>query len=160
MTLGADFRKLLFRCRVVNLEAFNHDRQSLPVPHTGPPMDSSDKPFLPKTWLGKFGCAFRGTWVGVVHYGLGSFAIHIPVMAAVLGIARWKGVSWSDWYVLMLCITVVLTTEMINSAIEALSQAITEDFHPKIRDALDIASGAVLVASTGAAAIGLWILFG
>jgi diacylglycerol kinase len=47
---------------------------------------------------------------------------------------------------------------MFNSAFEKLARAITNDHDPEIRDALDIASGAVLLASLGAAAVGAMIL--
>lgn len=55
---------------------------------------------------------------------------------------------------------IVLAVEMFNSSIEALARAVTEDFNPHIRDALDIASGAVFVAVLGAATVGLLILLG
>jgi diacylglycerol kinase (ATP) len=49
----------------------------------------------------------------------------------------------------------VLTAEMFNSALEALARAITEHSDPLIGQALDIGSAAVLIASAGAAAVGL-----
>lgn len=120
---------------------------------------SSDAPdFKPKTWFAKFACAFRGVWVGVASYGLASFTVHLPVMAAVLVLGIVREVTWTEWYLLLVCITVVLAAEMFNSSIEALSQAITEDYDPFIRDALDVASGAVFVTVIGAAAVGILIL--
>lgn len=123
-------------------------------------MSSEEETFKPTTWLGKFACAFRGVFVGVRDYGLSSYAVHLPVMLGVLAMGCWVGVSWPEWYLLLVCITIVLAAEMMNSAIEALSHAITEEFNPHIRDALDIASGAVFVAVIGAATVGLLILFG
>jgi diacylglycerol kinase len=52
----------------------------------------------------------------------------------------------------------LLFAELFNSAIEHLAQAITADHDDHLRDALDISSGAVLVASLGAAAVGVAIL--
>ncbi len=123
-------------------------------------MAELEEAFLPKTWLAKFGCAFRGVWVGIGAYGAASFAIHIPVMAGVLALACWLGVSWPEWYILIVCITIVLAAEMFNSSIEALAKAVTKEYDPHIRDALDIASGAVFTAVIGAATVGLLILFG
>ena len=51
----------------------------------------------------------------------------------------------------------VLAAEMFNSALESLARAITDRPHPLVRDALDIASAAVLVTALGAAAVGLLI---
>lgn len=58
---------------------------------------------------------------------------------------------------LVLCISVVWMAELMNSAIEALSRAVTLEYDERIRDALDIASGAVLVVSLGSAVIGSMI---
>jgi diacylglycerol kinase len=68
------------------------------------------------------------------------------------------GVSWPEWYILIVCITIVLTAEMFNSSIEALAKAVTKEYDPHIGDALDIASGAVFTAVLGAATVGLLIL--
>ncbi len=114
--------------------------------------------FKPKTWLGKFGCAFRGLWVGV--RGQSSFAIHIPIMIGVLVMGCGVGVSWVEWCLLLLAIALVLAAELCNSALEALSKAVTEEYSEPVRDALDIASAVVFVAAFGAACVGLIILFG
>ncbi|QDV76100.1 diacylglycerol kinase [Botrimarina mediterranea] len=123
-------------------------------------MAEIEKAFLPKTWLGKFGCAFRGVRVGIGAYGAASFAVHLPVMAGVLAFAVWDGVTWPEWYLLIVCITIVLAAEMFNSSIEALAKAVTKEYDPHIRDALDIASGAVFTAVIGAATVGVLILVG
>lgn len=123
-------------------------------------MNAPENDFLPTTWLGKFGCAFRGVRVGIGAYGAASFAVHIPVMVGVLAYACWVGVTWEEWYLLLVCITVVLAAEMFNSSIEALARAVTKEYDPHIRDALDIASGAVFTAVIGAATVGLLVLFG
>lgn len=119
---------------------------------------TEDKPFKPTTWLGKFACAFRGLWVGVL--GQSSFAIHLPVMAGVLAMGCVVGVDWIEWYLLILCISVVIAAELTNSALEVLARAVTEEYNPHVRDALDIASSTVFVTSLGAASIGVMILFG
>lgn len=119
----------------------------------------SDRPdFKPKTWLGKFACAFRGLWVGV--RGQSSFAIHIPIMVGVLVMGCFVSVTWVEWCLLLLAIALVLAAELCNSAFEALAKAVTEEYSEPIRDALDIASAVVFVASFGAASVGLIILFG
>lgn len=106
-------------------------------------------------WRHKFACAFRGLVVGVRNQN--SFAVHIPMTLAVVGLATWLAVSPLEWAILILCITIVCSAELFNSAIEHLAKAITEEQHPEIRNALDVASGAVLMASMGAAVVGLMI---
>lgn len=87
-----------------------------------------------------------------------SFWVHLPVAVAVLIGATLHGVSLTEWAILILCIAMVLAAELFNSALEHLSQAITEEENPHIRDALDVASGAVLVTSIGALAVGCLLL--
>jgi diacylglycerol kinase len=62
-----------------------------------------------------------------------------------------------DWCILLLCITVVLTAEMFNSALESMARAITGESNPYVGRALDIGSAAVLTAAAGAVAIGLLV---
>ncbi len=96
--------------------------------------------------------------------GQNSFYVHFPVTLAVVAMATWLQVSQAEWLALIVCITIVFSAELFNSSIEHLARAITREQHPEIRDALDVASGAVLVAALGAAVVGLavlgWPLFG
>ena len=108
-------------------------------------------------WQRKFGYALRGLAVGV--RGNSSFSVHLVATAAVLALATWLNVSSVEWWVLLLCISMVLTAELLNSSIELIARSITAEEHPQIRDALDVASSAVLVASGGAAIVGLLVLF-
>ena len=104
------------------------------------------------SWLRKFACAFRGIAVGIREQN--SFYVHFPVTAAVLAAAWWLEVSRTEWCLLLLCIAGVVTCELFNSAIEHLAKAITREENPHLRDALDAASGAVLVAAMAAAGVG------
>lgn len=87
--------------------------------------------------------------------GQNSFYVHLPAAVIVLVTALWLKVTSAEWLTLILCITIVLSAELFNSSIEHLARAVTREEHPEVRDALDIASGAVLVASFGAIAVGL-----
>jgi diacylglycerol kinase len=103
-------------------------------------------------WKRKFTCAFRGLYRGT--QGQDSFIIHVPCAIAVLILAAWLAISPTQWALLILSIALVMTTELVNSALEHLVRAIHPQTHPLIGDALDIASGAVLVASCVAMSVG------
>jgi len=107
-------------------------------------------------WRQKFACALRGLAVGV--RGQPSFCVHFPIAIGVVALATWLQVSQAEWLALILCITIVFSAELFNSAIEHLARAITRKENPEIRDALDIASGAVLVVALGAGVVGLQVL--
>ena len=105
-----------------------------------------------RTWRKKFRDAFRGAQQGV--RGQSSFFVHFFSAAVVVAAASVLECVLIEWCVLLLCISIVLTAEMFNSALESLAKAITQKHDPHLGDALDIGSAAVLVASTGAAIVG------
>jgi len=62
-----------------------------------------------------------------------------------------------QWLLVLFCIGLVISLEMINSAIERFCDLVTTDFHPGIKVIKDVAAGAVLVASITSLIIGLII---
>ena len=66
-------------------------------------------------------------------------------------------ISAVEWVLVLLCCGLVLALEMINTAIESLTDLATKDHHPLAKRAKDIAAGAVLVFSTASLVIGLII---
>jgi undecaprenol kinase/diacylglycerol kinase (ATP) len=62
-----------------------------------------------------------------------------------------------QWLLVLFCIGLVISLEMINSAIEIFCDMVTTDFHPGIKIIKDVAAGAVLVAAIASLIIGLII---
>ena len=114
-----------------------------------------DQPPARKGWWDKFGNAFRGLRVGV--QGHSSFFVHFFSTALVVATALAMGMTLVEWAILLVCVTAVLTAEMFNSALESLARAIDKSSNPHLRDALDVASAAVLVCAAGAAVVGALI---
>ena len=112
---------------------------------------------MSRPWKRKFADAFRGLREGV--RGGSSFSAHFAAAAAVFALAAALRLDAASWCILLLCVAGVLAAEMFNSALESLARAITTEEHPHLRDALDIASGAVLTAAFGSIAVG-FVLFG
>ena len=79
----------------------------------------------------------------------------IAVTAIVLGFT--VRLSSFQWLLVLFCIGLVISLEMINSAIEQYCDLVTTDFHPSIKIIKDVAAGAVLVASLMSLVIGLII---
>jgi diacylglycerol kinase len=77
------------------------------------------------------------------------------IAAIVLGIT--VSLSSFQWLLVLFCIGLVISLEMINSAIEKYCDLVTTDFHPGIKTIKDVAAGAVLVASLMSLVIGLII---
>ena len=112
---------------------------------------------MSRTWKTKFANAFRGLREGV--RGGSSFAAHFVVTLAVIVAAALLRMSVAEWCILLLCITGVFAAEFFNTALEAIARAITKETDPNVRDALDIASAAVLTAAIGSVAVGA-VMFG
>lgn len=106
-------------------------------------------------WVRKFYLAGRGVISGI--QGQSSFAVHLPVAVLVIILAAALRCELWQWCVLLLCIGLVLSAELANSAIEELAKGLCNEPNPSVGRALDIASGAVLVASIAAACIGVII---
>lgn len=100
--------------------------------------------------------ALRGVavaWLQERHMKLHSLA------ALIVALMAWiAGVDAISWAVLMLCVGLVVSLELMNSALERLSNRVTMEIDPLIRDAKDMSAAAVLTASIFAAIVGLILL--
>jgi diacylglycerol kinase (ATP) len=65
----------------------------------------------------------------------------------------------AEWCWIILAIAIVWTAEALNTAFEFLADIASPEFHPTIRDAKDVAAGAVLVTAIASAIIGA-VIFG
>ena len=84
--------------------------------------------------------------------------IHALATLGVLGAGFAFGVSRLEWCWLVAAIGAVWASEAMNTALEALADAVAPARHPLVGRAKDAAAGAVLVASLAAGAIGLLVL--
>lgn len=103
-----------------------------------------------------FRCAGRGLWFAGrarnLQIMLGAFVV-IVVLAAICQ------VSATRWAVLLICGSVVLTAEVLNTSIEALADHVQREYDEDIRTTKDLAAGAVLLAAGIAAAVGVIVFW-
>lgn len=66
-------------------------------------------------------------------------------------------ITITEWFIILICIGIVLSLEMINTAIERLVDIVEPDHNPKAGAIKDLAAGAVLVFSVISAIIGIMI---
>jgi diacylglycerol kinase len=99
--------------------------------------------------------AFNGIWVAISTQN--NIRIHFFVASILLITAVYMQISMSDVLVLVLTISLVITAEMINTALEFLSDAVTLESNPLIKNAKDVSAGAVLLSSIFAIIIGFII---
>ena len=126
----------------------------LTPPTTGHPGKEEAPPSLKprRRWQEKFGDAFRGMKLGI--RGHSSFFVHFFFAALVLAAAIVLGCGPLEWGLLLVCIGMVLTAELFNSAVETIFHGLDEATKPRVRGCLDIAAGAVLMASIFATLVG------
>ena len=85
--------------------------------------------------------------------------IHLAAAVAAIGLGLALGLSAVEWAILVLTITLVLSLETLNTAVEATVDRVSLEEHPHAKLAKDAAAGAVLLAAIGAVLVGLF-LFG
>lgn len=103
---------------------------------------------------------FRYALEGVIHVVRTQrhMRFHFFSVVLVLMMGLLFGLDKREMMVLLFTISLVLIAEMFNSAIEAVVDLVTQEYHPLAKFAKDIAAGAVLVATVNAVVVA-WVLF-
>jgi diacylglycerol kinase (ATP) len=128
-----------------------------------PPSAGSDAPIVgtkPFQFTGRvrsFRHALSGIWrmIQCQHNAW----IHAAATLGVLVAGFLLHISTADWCWVVLAISTVWTAEALNTAFEFLADAASPEFHPLVRDAKDVAAGAVLLTAIAAAVIGAIIFW-
>jgi diacylglycerol kinase len=111
-----------------------------------------EQPRPRRSWAFKFHCAFRGIKLGI--RGHSSFFVHFFCAALVIVAALVLHCGVLEWCILLGCIGLVMTAELFNSTVETLFRGLDEATKERVWPCLDIAAGAVLLASIVSAVIG------
>lgn len=109
------------------------------------------------TWRDKFAVAMRGVVLAVRTQN--SFVVHLPLAIVVVTAAVLLRFDVQRLSLIGMLAAFVIVAELFNTALECLARAVTDCENSDVRDALDVASGAVLVASVLATIVGV-TLFG
>ena len=99
-----------------------------------------------------FGFAIRGVWTCLKT----ERNIRIHCLAAVLvGIfGAWLKISVTEWLACLGLFGMIMGLELMNTAVEAVVDLVTEEYRPLAEKAKDVAAGAVLIAAFFAAIMG------
>lgn len=105
---------------------------------------------------------FRVAYNGIVHTFRTQrhMRVHLYVTFIVVLGAMALNMRMREILVLLFMVTFVLVAEMFNSAIEAVVDLVSPNYHPLAKFAKDISAGAVLVTTVMAIIVGLMILMG
>lgn len=84
--------------------------------------------------------------------------LHVGMAFVACLLAYWYSLPALETCILVLTIAMVLTAEMLNTAIEKTLDFLSPDIHEQVRQIKDMAAGAVLIAALGSLLIG-YLLF-
>lgn len=85
--------------------------------------------------------------------------IHAVATVGVVAFSFMFKLSRTEWCWIVLAIAIVWTAEALNTAFEFLADAAAPNFHPAMRDAKDVAAGAVLVTAIAALIIAIIVFW-
>lgn len=108
-----------------------------------------------ETLLQSFKFAFQGLW-----YALNTqrnMRIHFFSATLVMVLGWIMNLPRREFIGVLTAIMVVMVAEMLNTAIEAAVDLYSPDRHELAKIAKDVAAGAVLLAASGAALLGVWV---
>lgn len=113
-------------------------------------------PYKARSRLASFRHAIAGLWY-VLRTQRNAW-IHATATIGVVLLGLWLQIELRDWALLILAILVVWLAEIINTALEAITDLASPEIHPLARVGKDVGAGAVLIASITASIIGLLVL--
>lgn len=99
-----------------------------------------------------FGYALEGIAAGIRKER--NMRIHTAAMILVVFAGTVLGMTAMEWCICLILFGLVLSLELVNTAIEAVVDLVTEERKPLAKLAKDTAAGAVLVSAFMAAVIG------
>ncbi len=102
-----------------------------------------------------FGYAFEGIFAGIRKER--NMKIHCVAVIGVTAAGIVFHISALEWCICLVLFGMIMALELVNTAIEAVVDLVTEEKRPLAKLAKDTAAGAVLIAALMAAAAGLMI---
>ena len=108
-----------------------------------------------QSFLAALANAGQGVWHGIKNERNVQIDAVCAVLTVVLGFAF--QISATQWLAVVICIGLVLALELINTAIEAVVDLASPEYHELARIAKDCAAGACLIASICAFIVGVII---
>ena len=108
-----------------------------------------------KSRLMSFKYAFNG--LRLMLSGNPNFIIQASIAVLVIVFGFVFNISNIEWTILLICISLVLSAEIFNSALEELSDFVSPDKNQKIARIKDLSASAVLLLSIFSAIVGIII---
>jgi hypothetical protein len=108
-----------------------------------------------KKFFRSFKYAFEGIVTGIKEEQ--NMKIHIAIMILVIIFGIILKISKIEWIICITLFGLVISMELINTAVENTVDLITKEKNEQAKNAKDVAAGAVLVSAISSAIIGVII---
>ena len=108
-------------------------------------------------WFQSFKYAFQGMVYLFKTQANARFHLVMAVIVVLAG--TYFNITKTEWITITICIVGVIGFEAINTAIEALCDAVHPAQHPLIKAAKDVGAAAVLLISFGAVICGILVFW-
>jgi len=99
-----------------------------------------------------FGYAFQGIAACIRQER--NMKIHVSAAVLVTAAGTLLRISVPEWIVCLILFGLIISLEMMNTAVESVVDLVTDEYKPLAKRAKDAAAGAVLVSAIMAAVIG------
>ncbi|MCL4360114.1 diacylglycerol kinase family protein [Patescibacteria group bacterium] len=88
-----------------------------------------------------------------------NFRIHLILSACVLAGSVWFGLSRTETVLLIFAVVLGLSAEMVNTALEAMTDLITREWKKEAKIAKDVSAGMMLLTAIGAVVIAVIVFW-
>ena len=130
-------------------------RRGAAAPRPPPALPAPSRPGVGRGLWASFAASFAVAWDGVVETALHQRNMRVHLVAGLLVCLVASGVALGvpEQLALVLCVFLVVSAEVANSALEALVDLVTRERHDLARAAKDAGAGAVLVLAACSVAV-------
>lgn len=114
---------------------------------------------IKKRGLIRFKNSIKNSVNGLIYAYLNeqSLTLHAILTIVVLVSGFYFNISKMQWAILVIVMTIIIVTELLNTAIEATVDLVTNEYHELAKIAKDCASAAAFVASILAISLYLYV---
>lgn len=98
-----------------------------------------------KRFLNSWKYSFDGLKYAYTHEQ--SLLLHITLSLVAIALGLYFKITGTQWILLLLVMSILMITELLNTAVEATVDLVTDKFHPMAKVAKDCGSAAALIGT-------------
>lgn len=101
--------------------------------------------------------AFAGLWWAVRTQP--NFRVHLLLSTIAVALGLFFDITQTEWAIIIFTIVLGLSAELINTAIESMTDLITKEWRQEAKIAKDVSAGMMLTVAFGAVGVALFIFW-